>query len=180
MRISGHLQNVSLLLASAIAVFAIMASGQPKSYQSTDPRIQQVRKGVEYANASHESQRISREFIGTWSYHQEIGKAIVPFSWQTLLIGSDGIVVMEYQGSDSNRLATLVRGRYEFIHKGTKQQLPGKRPTIIITPENGDTNSVVPLVNLTVDFDSRVPASSGMVLKFYDLEDNEFVFLRSQ
>ncbi len=152
---------------------AASAQDGPILYTSDDPRIAEVREGVE--NGSQESQRIERAFVGDWIYRHEIAKANVGFRWTSLHIQSEGTLVIEYQTNGSDSEQTLA-GPFEFIHKGTDQQLPGKRPAVLVTVESGAPGIVLPLVELTVDYDSRVPASWGKVLKFQDLDGNEFVF----
>lgn len=129
--------------------------------------------------ASQESERIQREFAGEWVYHHEIGRANVGFRWKKLTINRNGTVVVEYQLSGADRVEVLTAS-YEFLHRGTPQKLPGKRPVVLIAVDRSESAQVLPLVNVTVDYDVRVPVSKGMVLKFRDLENNEFVFLKSQ
>jgi hypothetical protein len=177
MKRSNVLCNAVLPLTIVVVAFGALANEQPKFYAATNQSIQEVHNGAE--NASAESKRVQREFIGKWVYHHDIGKANVSFRWNTLTIDRNGTLVMEYQGGGSNRVE-VIRGRYEFIHKGTPTRLPGKRPVVLVTPEGADFGGVIPLVSLTVDYDARVALDKGMVLKFCDLDRNEFVFLKSQ
>ncbi len=150
---------------------------RPRPYPSNDPRITELRQTVD--RASQESERIQRELAGEWVYHHEIGKANVGFRWKKLTINRNGTVVVEYQASGADR-GEVLKGSYEFLHRGTPQKHPGKRPVVLFTVDRPESGLVLPLVDVTVDYDARVPVSKGMVLKFRDLENNEFVFLKSQ
>lgn len=174
------LSNAVVIAALALAPISAWADEGPKSYPANDPRVAELRQGVD--RASHESERIQREFVGKWIYQHEIGRANVGFRWKTLTIGGDSALVLEYQVNGSQRVE-VVKGRYEFIHRGTPEEFPGKRPLVLVTPERAEgaeSGDVMPLLEVTVGYDAHVPVKKGMVLKFSDLEGNEFVFLRSR
>lgn len=175
MRVPTSLPLRWILAALAFAAAAVSAQDGPTLYASQDPRIAELRQGVD--NGSQASQRIERAFVGDWIYRHEIAQANVGFRWTLLRIQAEGTLVMEYRANGTDSVQTLA-GSFEFIHKGTDQHLPGKRPAVLVTVEPAALDLVIPLVELTVGYDARVLVTQGMVLKFFDLEGNEFVFLK--
>lgn len=165
------LQWILVVLTQGAVV--VSAQDAPTLYASQDPRIAEVRQGME--NGSQESQRIERAFVGDWIYRHEISQADVGFRWTRLRIQPGGTLVMEYRTNGTDSVQEIA-GPFAFIHKGTDQHLPGKRPAVLVTVEPAALDRVLPLVDLTVDYDNRVPGDWGMVLKFSDLEGREFVF----
>ncbi len=162
-----------LLAGLALAATVVLAQDGPTLYPSLDPRIAEVRQGVEIG--SQQSQRIQRAFVGDWIYRHEVAQAEVGFRWTQLRVQPGGTLFMEYRPNATDSVQTLA-GSFAFIHKGTDQHLPGKRPAVLVAVEPAALDRVLPLVDLTVDYDNRVPGDWGMVLKFYDLEGHEFVF----
>ena len=150
-----------------------------KTYRIDDAIIEEVRKGV--ANGSKESKRIQRECIGNWrSFVLPFGaiNSNVSFRWKSIALAANGSAEIQYELTGSDRVV-VIQGRYEFIHKGTDQEFPGRRPAILVFTKENEPDGVIALVELTVDYDSRVSGSMGVVLKFSDLEGNEFLFIRS-
>jgi len=84
----------------------------------------------------------------------------------------DGTV--EYSIGDDKNLKK-VKDRYKVYHKGDKE-VPAKPPVLAFS--NTITEEVITLVEIVVNYDNRFDSESAKMLKFKDLNGNQFFFQR--
>ena len=129
----------------------------------------ELSKGV--TNPSDASRKVQSNIIGQWVCLTNIpglNKSIQYIHFRT-----DGVI--EYKQKSGDNLVNKAES-YNIIHKGADKNLPGKKPNILIT-NLSDTNGTF-FVEVSVGYDERVPMKYGELLKFSDIEGNQYLFIK--
>lgn len=146
-----------------------------KRYSGQSPEIVQLSQSVEEPSAY--SKRVQSKLIGHWKCLSEFSSGLPKIILKSLTFYENGSVKYRYEVKDENRIVETTES-YEVCHKGSPRHLPGKAPNVIIRSQALDDTLVIPLIGVSVGYDNRFPMPMGELLKFSDLDGNQFVFAR--
>jgi hypothetical protein len=146
-----------------------------KRYSRKSADIIQLSQSVK--EPSDYSKSIQSKLIGHWRCLSEFSSDLPKIILKSLTFYDNGSVKYNYEVKDENRIMEMTES-YEICHKGSPRHRPGKGPNVIIKSRALDDSSVIPLIDVSVDYDNRFPITMGELLKFSDLEGNHFVFVR--
>jgi len=142
------------------------------SYWFLQAQADDQEKGVTEPSAA--SRMVQSNIIGQWVCLINILGLSTSTNLKYLHFRPDGSV--EYGQQSGGKLVNKTES-YKFIHKGTDKNYPGKNPNILIMKDSNDISGIV-FVDVSVDFDSRIPMKYGEVLKFLDIEGNQYLFIK--
>lgn len=148
-------------------------------YSNDDAIVKNLRHGLE--QPSSYSHSIESGLIGIWK--PVPGSSIYDLPGDVLEnieFRKDGTVKYNYESK--NKKQTVAKtGIYEVCHLGSaKRGLPSGRNPNVIIKDNTHSKTVIPFVDVYVGLDNRFPLQWGALLKFKDMEGNEYVFVRDK
>lgn len=124
------------------------------------------------------SKRTEAEIVGHWKCVVPQSNAVHGAQLRSIVFDKTGTV--EYAFGDSPSRNKQKKATYRIFHKGSVNHLPGKAPTVLLSGNDLGDEQVIPLVDISVDFDSRFPMSVGKRLRFTDLGGHEYILLRDE
>lgn len=146
-----------------------------KRYPQKNPQMMELAQSVEEPSAYSKSVRSS--IIGHWKCLSEFCADLSKIMLKSLTFYENGSVEYRYEVKDENRIVETIES-YEVCHKGSPRRFPGKAPNVIIKSQGLEDTLVIPLIGVSVRYDNRFPMPSGELLKFSDLDGNQFVLAR--
>lgn len=151
------------------------ASGPFKHYSRQSESV--VSQATTVETPSPMSKRTQSELVGSWKCVAAPSNAVPGVQLRSLVFEEHGTVEYDFEESAGGNVQKKTE-TYSVFHKGAVDRFPGKAPTIIIGGDDPRDDQVIPLVNVSVDYDSRFPMSAGKRLRFTDLDGNEYIFMR--
>ena len=145
-----------------------------KRYSRKSAEIIQLSQSVK--EPSDYSKSIQSKLVGHWICVPEISSDMPKIVLKSFTFYENGTVKYSYEVKDENRIIEMT-GSYEICHKGSLKHLPGKEPNVIIGSQARDDSLVFPLISVSVGYDNRLSMPPGELLKFSDLDGNQFVFI---
>jgi len=124
------------------------------------------------------SKRTAAEIVGRWKCVVAPSNAVNGVQLRSIVFDKAGTV--EYAFEESPGRKEQKKATYRVFHKGAVDRLPGKAPTVLLSGDDLGDDQVIPLVDVSVDYDSRFPMSAGKRLRFTDLDGNEYIFKRDE
>ena len=146
-----------------------------KRYSRLSPEIVQLSHSVKEPSAYNK--RVQSKLIGHWKCLSDFSSDLPKIILKSLTFYENGSIKYRYEVKAENRIIEMTES-YEVCHKGSPKLFPGKAPNLIIKSQTTDDTLVIPLIRVSVRYDNRFPMAMGELLKFSDLDGNQFVFVR--
>lgn len=151
------------------------ASGPFKHYSRQSESV--ISQATTVETPSSMSKRTQSELVGSWKCVAAPLNAVPGIQLRSLVFEENGTVEYNFEEFAGGNVQKKT-GTYRVFHKGAVHRFPGKAPTVLIGGDDPRDDQVIPLVNVSVGYDSRFPMSAGKRLRFTDLDGNEYIFMR--
>lgn len=135
-------------------------------------------KTMEPQPTAGDQKDISIALIGKWEYISELSRRrLSPADgvWNYLRFRKDGKVDWAYDYDGKTYKGTDF---YDIQYSGKIDKYRRKYPIIYMKPVEPMGTRVTTLIGVTIDYDCRVPAQEGKVLKFTDPDGYESIFIQ--
>ena len=144
-----------------------------KSYMRNETELMVLKAKYEKGTSDAEK-RIAREISSAWKRIHAKGENPAGMALKIIVFKEDGSCELSVVASDGSMQKHNCT--FEILSDKEQKKFPGRKPLILLSTK--DALSVIPLVDVSVDYDSRFPTSYGTILKFHDLDGKEFFFAR--
>ncbi len=144
-----------------------------KSYMRNETELMALKAKYEKGTNDAEK-RIAREISSAWKRIHAKGENPAGMALNIIVFKEDGSCELSVVASDGSMQKHNCT--FEILRDKEQKKFPGRKPLILLSTK--DALSVIPLVDVSVDYDSRFPTSYGTILKFHDLDGKEFFFAR--
>lgn len=122
---------------------------------------------------------IQDNILGNWTLTPNLSTYLPNVSLISVCFNNEGVMEYKYKINKKNEIK-IKKLLYQFIHKGKKKNYGGKLPNIVLKSSVSDSEQVMILTNVNVDYDNRLPLEIGKVLKFNDIEGNIYVLIKEK
>ena len=144
-----------------------------KSYLRDETELMVLKAKYEKGTNDAET-RIARELSSAWKRIHAKGKNSTDMELKGIAFKEDRSCELSVIASDGS--IQKHKCTFEILRDKEQEKFHGRKPLILLSIK--DAVSVIPLVDVSVDYDSRFPTSYGTILKFHDLDGKEFFFAR--
>ncbi len=162
-----------LILAIAAPNPNTAGKNEPRCFIADDPEVRALSRGSD--SPSLYSKEMASDIVGAWVFVPSLSTAPTNAAWRQLTFESNGYLRVVFQdlttGTTTNRTMN-----YIVVHRAALTSLPGKPPDLLVKWIDGNREVAVPLFTARVGFDERVPLKDGKVLKFRDIDGQEYFF----
>ena len=144
-----------------------------KSYMRDDIELMALKGKYEKGTNDAEG-HLAQELVSVWKRIYAKEERASGTELKEIAFKEDGSCELSIITSDGS--SQKYNCTFEILLDNEQKRFPGRKPLILLSVNDADM--LIPLVDVSVDYDSRFPTTNGTILKFLDLDEKEFCFAR--